>query len=77
MKHIGDLLDGLDVNADLDDRDLVASAVVVMTVLEPESSEPRIVLASNNGLSWIEQAGMLRLAERIASDLPEPQTDDD
>lgn len=71
MVEIGGLLDSLGVRAQLDDGDLVSSAVVVMSVLVDGESNPRLTIANSDGMSWIEQAGLLRLAERICSEPPE------
>lgn len=68
---IGQLLDRLGVAADIDADDLVSSAVVVMAVLVPGDSNPRLTIASSEGISWIEQAGLLRLAEVICSAPPD------
>jgi hypothetical protein len=67
---IGALLDALGVSVDLDDTDLMASAVVVMSVLVEDDDNPRLIIASSEGLGWIQQAGLLRLAERICSEPP-------
>lgn len=68
---LGNLLDNLGVTAELDDTDLVSSAVVVMAVLVDGDSNPRLTIANSDGMSWIEQAGLLRLAERICSEPPD------
>ena len=68
---LGPILDQLGVSMDLDDDVLVASAVVVFTYYEPDDSRPHLALAVSESLGWIEQAGMLRLAERISSDCAE------
>lgn len=73
--HIGQLLDTIGVQADVDAGDLVASAVVILSILVEGDPNPRLCIASSDGLSWIEQAGMLRLAERIVSE--PPVSDDD
>jgi hypothetical protein len=70
MKPAGEALDRLGVQLDLTDDDLPASAVVVMSVLVEGDSNPRLVMATSEGMGWIEQAGLLRLAERIASEPP-------
>ena len=70
MSTVGQILDTIGVTADLDDTDLVSSAVVVLSILVEGDSNPRLCIASSEGQSWIEQAGMLRLAERIASEPP-------
>lgn len=71
MASIGQLLDSLGVEAEIESSDLVASAVVVMSVLVDGDSNPRLTIANSDGMSWIEQAGLLRLAERICSEPPE------
>lgn len=70
MQPIGDLLDNLGVKAEVEDGDLVASAVVVMAIMVEDSNEPRLTIANSEGMSWIQQAGLLRLAERICSEPP-------
>lgn len=77
MAHvdIGPLLDKLGIQADMDDDDLVSSAVVVLSILVAGDNNPRLCIASNEGISWIEQAGMLRLAERIVSEPPNEETE--
>lgn len=65
---IGDILDQLDVSADLLEGDMVVSAVVVMSVYGQGDDRPRLELANSDAMSWIEQVGLLRAAERIASD---------
>jgi hypothetical protein len=76
MAHtsLGSILDGLEVRADLDTTDLICSAVVVMSILVEGESNPRLAIATSSGISWVEQAGLLRLAERITS---EPPAEDD
>jgi hypothetical protein len=72
---IGHILDNLGVEADIAGDDLVSSAVVILSVLVPGDNNPRLTIASSEGLGWIEQAGLLRLAERICSDPPEAEAD--
>lgn len=74
METIGDLLNRLGVRADIGHEDLVSSAVVVMSMLVPNERSPRLLIASSEGISWIEQPGLPRLAERICSD---PVAEDD
>lgn len=69
-RPIGDILDQLGVQSDVEAEDLVSSAVVVLSVLVPGSDEPRLSIANSEGMSWIQQAGLLRLAERICSEPP-------
>jgi hypothetical protein len=70
---VGDVLDNLGVRVELDDTDLVSSAVVVMSVMVEGDDNPRLMIASSEGLGWIQQAGLLRLAERICSEPPRPE----
>lgn len=72
---VGSILDQLGVTIDLDEGDLVSSAVVVMSVLVPGENNARLCVALSHGMGWIEQAGMLRLAERICSEPPEIEGD--
>lgn len=67
-QNVGDILDQLDVTADLLEGDVVVSAVVVMSVYGADDTFPRLELANSDSMSWIEQVGLLRAAERIASD---------
>jgi len=76
VESIGNLIDTLGVRAELNEGDLVSSAVVVMAVLVEGDNSPRLTIASSDGLSWIEQAGLLRLAERICSGSPEDASDE-
>lgn len=71
--NLGDILDRLGVTCDLEDTDLVCSAVVVLSVLVEGESNPRLTIANSDGISWVEQAGLLRLAERITSDPPDAE----
>lgn len=74
---IGGLLDSLDVTADLDEGDLVSSAVVVLSVLKDGVTTPQLCIANSDGMGWIEQAGLLRLAERICSEPPQDRDEDE
>lgn len=75
MAHtsIGNVLDALGVYAELDEGDLVCSAVVVLSILVPGERNPRLSIANSDGISWVEQCGLLRLAERITSEPPEEE----
>ena len=75
LTQLGNVLDGLGVAVDLDEGDLVCSAIVVLSVLVPGEHNPRLIIANSDGISWVEQAGLLRLAERITSEPPE-ETDE-
>ena len=73
MEPIGNLLDSLGVVADIEPDDLVTAAVVVLSVLVPGENNPRLTIANSDGIGWITQAGLLRLAERITSEPPEAE----
>lgn len=66
-RPIGPLLDGLGVTSQLDDDDLVESAVVLLKVIEADG-EVRISVATTPGVSFIERIGMLRIAESTELD---------
>jgi hypothetical protein len=61
---IGPILDGLGTTIDLDDGDLVASAVVIAKVVDRDG-EAALMLASSEGLSWIDQNGLIASAQQI------------
>lgn len=61
---IGAILDGLGTTIYLEDGDLVASAFVIAKVVE-QNGEVSLALASSEGLSWIEQNGLLASAQQI------------
>lgn len=63
---IGPILDGLGTTIDLDDGDLVASAFVIAKVVEA-NGDVSLALASSDGLSWIEQNGLLASAQQIVN----------
>jgi hypothetical protein len=63
---IGPILDGLGTTIDLDDGDLVASAFVIAKVIDRDG-DVALTLASSDGLSWIEQNGLLASAQQIVS----------
>lgn len=63
-KPIGDLLDSLGVTAAIEPDTLVAGAVVLLkTVLA--DGRVRLSLCRSEGLSWIERAGMVHLADAL------------
>ncbi|MGW4270870.1 hypothetical protein ACWEGQ_00530 [Streptomyces seoulensis] len=63
---IGPILDGLGTVIDLDDGELVASAFVIAKVVDP-NGDVSLALASSEGLSWVEQNGLLASAQLIVS----------
>ncbi|MFJ8657455.1 hypothetical protein ACIRNU_34595 [Streptomyces rochei] len=63
---IGPILDGLGTTIDLDEGDLVASAFVIAKVVDSDG-DVALTLASSDGLSWIEQNGLLASAQQIVN----------
>jgi hypothetical protein len=63
---IGPILDGLGTTIALDDGDLVASALVIVKVIDSDG-EVSLSLASSDGLSWIDQNGLLTSAQQVVN----------
>ncbi|GAA1395199.1 hypothetical protein ACFQZ4_24110 [Catellatospora coxensis] len=78
MSHdIGQIVTNLGVTAEaLEDADLVADAVVLLKVVQPDGSVS-LLIAHSEGMSWIERLGMLRAAERIEGPGPGGWASDD
>ena len=60
-KPIGQLLDSLNVSAELDDGDLVTDALVILKILQPDGSIA-MSIGSTDTRDWINQTGLLRAA---------------
>ena len=63
---IGPILDGLGTTLELDEGDLVASALVIAKVIDKDG-QVTLAMASSEGLSWIEQNGLLTSAQQIVN----------
>lgn len=63
-KPIGDVLDSLGITADIEPDTLVSGAVVLLKTVLP-NGHVRLSLCHSEGLSWIERAGMLHLADAM------------
>lgn len=74
-RKIGDILDGLDVELDMDDGDLVASALVLAKVIQADGTVT-LGMAQSDGCSWIEQAGLLAAAQQVVNQAPVISDDD-
>lgn len=61
---IGPILDGLGMTLELDDGDLVASACVIAKVVDKDG-DVSLAMGSSEGLSWIEQNGLISSAQQI------------
>lgn len=64
QEKIGDLLDSLGVVAETNPGDLVVSAVVLMKVVSAEGVVA-VTIASSEGLSWLDQYGLVAAAQDI------------
>ncbi len=73
---IGPILDGLGTTIGLDQGDLVASALVIVKVID-SSGEVSLSLASSEGLSWIDQNGLLASAQQIVNQAEVGRRDDE
>ncbi|MFG3048126.1 hypothetical protein ACGFZR_24740 [Streptomyces sp. NPDC048241] len=60
-RPIGDLLNALGIAATVKEGELVGGAVVLLKVIDADG-DVRLSLAHSDGLSWIERAGMVRIA---------------
>lgn len=63
-KPIGDVLDALGVTATIEPDVLVSGAVVLLKTVLPDG-RVRLSLCHSEGLSWIERAGMVHLADAL------------
>ncbi len=62
-RELGDLINELGVQQQLDPDENVCGAVVLLTVEEPDG-HLSLRCAWSEGMSWIERIGLLRAAER-------------
>ncbi|PVC80615.1 hypothetical protein DBP19_36365 [Streptomyces sp. CS090A] len=65
-QKIGDILDRLGVTLDMDDGDLIASALVIAKVIDADG-DAQLAMMTSDGLSWIEQNGLLASAQQVVS----------
>ncbi|MGW7398013.1 hypothetical protein ACWGH7_16130 [Streptomyces cyaneofuscatus] len=63
-QKIGDILDGLGVTLDMEDGDLIASALVIAKVVD-SAGDVSLALIKSEGLSWIDQNGLVTSAQQI------------
>lgn len=64
-QKIGPILDGLGVTLDMDDGDLIASAVVLAKVIDSDG-DVSLYIGTSDGLSWIDQLGLLAAAHQVS-----------
>lgn len=60
-QSFGDIIESLKVAPTLNDGDLVAGAVVLLEVIEPDG-DTRLSVAWSEGMSWLKRTGMLHHA---------------
>jgi acyl-CoA hydrolase len=73
---IGPILDGLGVTIDLDDSELVESALVI-TKLVNADGQVLLGLYGSDAMSWLEKLGLIQAAKQRVSDSPWSDRDDD
>ncbi len=61
VQPAGQILDGLGVTFDLDDGDLVHSAIVISRVL-CEDGSTSLCIGSSDGCGWLDQLGLVTAA---------------
>jgi hypothetical protein len=76
-RPIGQLLDTLGVQADLDEGDLPTDAFVILKIVKADGVVS-MVNARSEGLDWITRVGMVTAAQQIEnSGYTETSTDDE
>ncbi|MFI1723924.1 hypothetical protein [Streptomyces sp. NPDC020489] len=77
-QKIGQLIDSLGVEADLEEGDLVADAFVILKVVKADGTVS-LANARSKGLDWITRLGMVTAAQSIENSgfTDTPSTDDD
>lgn len=63
---IGPVLDGLGVTMSLDDGDLIESALVLAKHVDSDGIVS-VTLASSEGMSWLEQLGLIAAAQQVVN----------
>jgi hypothetical protein len=63
---VGPILDGLGNTLELEDGDFVVSALVIAKVVD-KNGEVSLTLSTSDGLSWIDQHGLLASAQLVAN----------
>ncbi|MFF9279529.1 hypothetical protein [Streptomyces griseosporeus] len=77
LQTIGQLIDTLGVEADLDEGDMPTDAFVILKIVKADGTVS-LVNARSEGLDWITRLGMVTAAQAIEnSGYAEASTDDD
>jgi hypothetical protein len=64
----GPILDGLGVELDLDDDDLVTEVVVIAKVSRlSDGGGTAVVIANSSGMDWVSQLGLIEAARQVTS----------
>ncbi|MCX4911806.1 hypothetical protein [Streptomyces sp. NBC_00878] len=63
---MGPILDGLGNTLEMDEGDLVSSALVIAKVVDKDG-EVSLALSCSEGLSWIDQNGLITSAQQIVN----------
>lgn len=63
-QQAGPIVDGLGITLELDDGDLVASAVVLAKVVTADG-RTTLLIEDSEGMSWLDQLGMVAAADSI------------
>ena len=66
QQTLGPILDGLGNTLDLDESDLIVSALVIVKVVDKDG-KVSLGLSTSEGLSWIDQNGLLFSAQQIVN----------
>lgn len=66
-RPVGDILDGLGVTLDLDDGDLVVSAVVIAKIIGESQREPAVAIGVDESCTWLDQFALVKRADQIVS----------
>jgi len=61
QSNIGELLDSLGLQADLDENDLISSAVVLLETID-DDGEVSLQVVEDSTTSWLKRIGMLQVA---------------
>jgi hypothetical protein len=72
---IGPILDGLGASIDLDDGELVESALVI-TKIVADNGEVLLGMYGTDGLSWLEKMGLIEAAKQRLTARPWTDRDD-
>jgi hypothetical protein len=75
-QRIGPILDGLQNTLELDEGDFVVSALVIAKVVDKDG-DVSLAMSSSEGLSWIDQNGLLTSAQQIVNQAKIGRREDD